>query len=66
MKVYAMTCGKLRARKNILVPVSDKNLFIELPLPVFLIDHPQGNVLFDTGPHPDVFKDAFARWIIRK
>ena len=62
MKVYAMTCGRLRARKNILIPDADKNLFIEVPLPIFLITHPQGNVLFDTGPHPDAFKDAFARW----
>ena len=62
MKVYAMTCGRLRARKNIFIPDADKNLFIETPLPIFLITHPQGNVLFDTGPHPDVFKDAIARW----
>lgn len=62
MKVYAMTCGRLRARKNILIPDADKNLFIEMPLPIFLITHPHGNVLFDTGPHPDVFKDAFGRW----
>ena len=62
MKVYAMTCGRLRARKTFLIPHADKNLFIEMPLPIFLITHPQGNVLFDTGPHPEVFKDAFARW----
>jgi glyoxylase-like metal-dependent hydrolase (beta-lactamase superfamily II) len=62
MKVYVMTCGRLRTRKNIFIPDADKNLFIEIPVPIFLITHPQGNVLFDTGPHPDVFKDAFARW----
>ena len=62
MKVYVMTCGRLRTRKNIFIPDVDKNLFIEIPVPIFLITHPQGNVLFDTGPHPDVFKDAFARW----
>ncbi len=62
MKVYAMTCGRIRARKHIFIPDADKNFFIEMPLPAFLITHPQGYVLFDTGPHPDVFTDAFARW----
>jgi glyoxylase-like metal-dependent hydrolase (beta-lactamase superfamily II) len=62
MKFYAMACGRLRVRKNVFIPDANKNLFIEIPLPIFLITHPQGNVLFDTGPHPDVFKDAFARW----
>jgi glyoxylase-like metal-dependent hydrolase (beta-lactamase superfamily II) len=57
-----MTCGQIRGRKNVYIPDADKNLSIETPLPIFLITHPQGNVLFDTGPHPDVFKDAFARW----
>jgi hypothetical protein len=31
-------------------------------MPVFLVEHPQGNVLFDTGPHPDAFQDAASRW----
>ena len=31
-------------------------------MPVFLITHPEGNVLFDTGPNPDVFEDAAAIW----
>jgi len=62
MQIYAMSCGRLKAKKNIFLPQSDKDIFIEMPIPVFLITHPEGNVLFDTGPHPDVFNDAFARW----
>jgi glyoxylase-like metal-dependent hydrolase (beta-lactamase superfamily II) len=62
MKIYAMSCGRLKAKKNIFLPQADKDIFIEMPIPVFLIAHPEGNVLFDTGPHPDVFNDAFARW----
>jgi glyoxylase-like metal-dependent hydrolase (beta-lactamase superfamily II) len=62
MKIYAMTCGRLKARKNIFLPQADKHAFIEMPIPVFLIKHPHGNIIFDTGPHPDVFKDAFTRW----
>jgi glyoxylase-like metal-dependent hydrolase (beta-lactamase superfamily II) len=62
MKIYAMSCGRLKSRKSIFLPQSDKDIIIEMPIPVFLITHPEGNVLFDTGPHPDVFKDAYARW----
>jgi len=62
MKLYAFSCGLLRSRKNVYVPNMNKNEIIEAPMPVFLITHPRGNVLFDTGPHPDVFKDASARW----
>ncbi len=62
MKLYTITCGYLRVRKNVFIPDADKNDFIQIPLPVFLVTHPQGNILFDTGPHPDVFKDAAARW----
>lgn len=62
MKIYAMSCCRLKARKSIFLPQADKDIFIELPIPAFLITHPHGDVLFDTGPHPDVFKDAFGRW----
>jgi glyoxylase-like metal-dependent hydrolase (beta-lactamase superfamily II) len=62
MKIYAMSCGRLKASQSIFLPQADKDIFIEMPIPAFLITHPEGNVLFDTGPHPDVFKDPFARW----
>jgi len=62
MKLYPITCSYLRVRKNVFIPNADKDDFINIPLPVFLVTHPRGNILFDTGPHPDVFKDAVARW----
>ena len=62
MKLYTITCGYLRVRKNVFIPNADKNDFLNIPIPVFLVTHPQGNILFDTGPHPDAFKDAAARW----
>jgi glyoxylase-like metal-dependent hydrolase (beta-lactamase superfamily II) len=62
MRLYPITCGYLRVRKNVFIPNADKDDFINIPLPVFLVTHPRGNILFDTGPHPDVFKDAAARW----
>ena len=62
MKLYAMICGHMRARQKIFLPDTESDVFAESPIPVFLITHPQGNVLFDTGPHPDAFKDAASRW----
>ena len=62
MRLYALSCGRFRCRKSIFVPGVDGNEFIESPMPVFFITHPKGNVLFDTGPHPDVFKNAASRW----
>lgn len=57
-----MSCGFLRSRKNIYVPRTDRSIFVESPIPVFLVEHAKGNVLFDTGPHPDVFENATERW----
>jgi glyoxylase-like metal-dependent hydrolase (beta-lactamase superfamily II) len=57
-----MSCGKLRAGKSIFLPEAKKDVFIEMPMPAILLTHPKGNVLFDTGPHPDVFKDPVALW----
>jgi glyoxylase-like metal-dependent hydrolase (beta-lactamase superfamily II) len=34
---------------------------LRVPVPVFLIDHPKGRVLFDTGLHPDIQHDAKGR-----
>ncbi|OYX00778.1 MAG: MBL fold metallo-hydrolase [Rhizobiales bacterium 32-66-8] len=43
-------------------PAADRSETIELPVSCFLMRHPQGNVLFDTGCHPSVASDAEARW----
>jgi glyoxylase-like metal-dependent hydrolase (beta-lactamase superfamily II) len=62
MRLYALSCGSVRCRKNVFVPDAPWEEIIVGPMPVFIILHPQGNVLFDTGPHPGVFQDALARW----
>ena len=55
MRLYAMICGRVRCRLAIFLPETEKDRYVDMPMPVFLITHPEGNVLFDTGPHPDVF-----------
>lgn len=62
MKLYVMSCGRIRCRKNIYIPDADKSEYVDAPMPVFLITHPGGNVLFDTGPNPEVFEDPAGVW----
>ncbi|MBP1722784.1 MAG: N-acyl homoserine lactonase family protein [Deltaproteobacteria bacterium] len=62
MRLYALSCGLVRCRKNVFVPDAPREEIIAGPMPVFVILHPKGNVLFDTGPNPGVFQDALARW----
>ena len=62
MNMHLLSGGRLRMRKSIFVPDADKNETIELSVPCALIRHAGGNVLFDTGCHPTVAKDAEERW----
>lgn len=40
----------------------DRTATFELPVIMTLVRHAQGNMLFDTGCHPDVLADPLARW----
>ena len=62
MRLYVMSCGRIRGRKTIFLPETPKDQYMESPMPVFLITHPDGNVLFDTGPNPEVFEDPASVW----
>lgn len=59
IRLLAFACGFLTA---------DRGLFLEgesgsvrIPVPSYLIEHPKGRVLFDTGLHPELKTDARAR-----
>ncbi len=62
MKMHFLSGGRLRLRKNTYVPDADRNETIELPVGCVLLRHSQGNVLFDTGCHPEAATNAEARW----
>ena len=34
---------------------------ITVPVPAYLIEHPKGSLLFDTGMHPDCQRDLASR-----
>ena len=62
MKMHVLSGGRLRMRKSTFLPEAERTETIDIPVACFLLRHPQGNVLFDTGCHPSVVTDAEARW----
>jgi glyoxylase-like metal-dependent hydrolase (beta-lactamase superfamily II) len=62
MKMHVLSGGRVRMRKSVYIPDAERGETIELPVSCFLLRHPQGNVLFDTGCHPAVAEDPAARW----
>jgi N-acyl homoserine lactone hydrolase len=59
IKLYAFTCGTVTGEFGRLMEGGEGD--ITLPIPVFLIEHPRGRALFDTGLHPDCQHDAATR-----
>ena len=62
MKMHALSGGRIQMRKSFFYPDAEREERAELPVSCFLLRHPQGNVLFDTGCHPSVETDGEARW----
>jgi N-acyl homoserine lactone hydrolase len=59
VKLYAFTCGRVSGDFGRLMEGGEGD--IVLPIPVFLIEHPKGRALFDTGLHPDCRDDPNGR-----
>lgn len=59
INVYALTCGWLEGELGHLMEGGGGR--IRLPIPSYLIEHPKGSALFDTGMHPDCQHDPAAR-----
>ena len=59
VKLYAMTCGRLGGPFGHLMEGAEGT--IELPIPSFLIEHPKGRALYDTGMHPQLRTEPTAR-----
>lgn len=52
MKMHVLSGGRVQLKKKIYIPDAASGELFELPVMCFLLRHPQGNVLFDTGCHP--------------
>src|SRR5262245_63212252 len=59
MRLLAFTCGWLTAPVGAFRAGAKGEL--RVPVPSFLVEHPRGLVLFDTGMHPEVQVDPHAR-----
>jgi len=59
VKLYAFTCGTLTGEFAHLMEGGEGD--VTVPIPVFLIEHPSGRALFDTGLHPDCQHDPAGR-----
>jgi glyoxylase-like metal-dependent hydrolase (beta-lactamase superfamily II) len=57
--VYAFTCGWLTLPASLLLAGEEGNLTV--PVPAYLIEHPRGRAVFDTGLHPDTQVDPDRR-----
>ena len=59
ISLYALTCGRLTGRMKDMMEGEEGE--VTLPIPSYLIEHPKGTVLFDTGMHPELQQDPAAR-----
>lgn len=62
MKLFLLTCGSIRMKRGVFTPGQDDDHILDIPLPVFLIKHPSGNVLFDTGIRRDTAEAPLEHW----
>ena len=49
LQVFSMPCGFLEFDSKLFFPNLEKGELFTIPVPSYLITHPQGNVVFDTG-----------------
>jgi N-acyl homoserine lactone hydrolase len=59
INLYAFTCGTVTGEFAHLMEGGEGD--ITVPIPFFLVEHPKGRVLFDTGLHPDCQHDPARR-----
>ena len=59
VRLFAFTCGWLTGPLGGFLAGETGRL--KVPVPCFLVDHPRGKVLFDSGLHPDTQRDPVAR-----
>ncbi len=55
--ITALDCGRLRQQERVLLAGGSRDV-IEIPVPSWLVRHPAGTVVFDTGLHPSLTADS--------
>jgi len=59
VKIYGMTCGWLNMHMSDLIGEGEGTL--RVPVPAYLIEHPKGRILFDSGMHKSIQDNAKGR-----
>jgi glyoxylase-like metal-dependent hydrolase (beta-lactamase superfamily II) len=62
VKLYLFQCGVLKSWKHLFTMGRGVGQSFEVPVPFFLIDHPKGKLLFDTGNALGVARDKIGHW----
>ena len=62
MKLYMFEAGILHSQKQFFTLNRGINEAFDVPVPFFLIKHPKGNVLFDTGNALETVHDKHNHW----
>ena len=57
LRIYALNCGSLEFERAMFFPGSAAGTRLTIPVSSYLIVHPQGRLLFDTGMHCNVASD---------
>lgn len=61
LQVFSMPVGFLEFDSRLFFPQDEQGEQITIPVPSYLITHPKGNVVFDTGVHCSCIDDARGR-----
>lgn len=61
LQVFSMPCGFLEFDSKLFFPNLEKGELFTIPVPSYLITHPKGNVVFDTGIHCQAITDPIGR-----
>lgn len=62
MKLYFFECGILKSQKHYFTMGRGLGEPFDVPVPFFLIEHPRGYVLYDTGNALEVARDKHKHW----
>jgi glyoxylase-like metal-dependent hydrolase (beta-lactamase superfamily II) len=62
VRIYALNCGTLEFERYSFFPDAPRGEAMLVPVPAFLVVHPKGKVLFDTGIHENGFRDPAAHF----
>lgn len=62
LKLYMFTCGTLEFDPSVYLPDLERGKKVNGPVPFYLLEHPNGRVLIDTGCHPSVVENPVQAW----